>query len=118
MTVGGGIAAAQLISLAFIPLLTRLYGPTAFGVLGAYTAVVSIIMPLATLCYANAIVLPEDDHEVEALIKLAHRISWAGAFLALILVLAAGPIIAGLMNLDANPEILFLLPFSFIFSGM
>ena len=64
--VATGIAAAQAISLAFMPFLTRLYGPEAFGALAAFTAVVNIITPLATLGYANAIVMPETEEGATA----------------------------------------------------
>ncbi|MFD1960755.1 hypothetical protein ACFSHP_20310 [Novosphingobium panipatense] len=59
--VGGGIAVGQSISLAFTPFLTRLYGPQSFGVAAAFAAVVNIIIPIATLGYANAIVLPDEE---------------------------------------------------------
>ena len=59
--VGGGIAAAQAMALIFMPFLTRLYGPDAFGIAAAFAAIVNIITPLATMGYASAIVMPDSE---------------------------------------------------------
>src|SRR5690606_25432199 len=69
--VATGVAAAQAISLAFAPFLTRFYGPEAFGALAAFTALVTILTPLATLGFANAIVMPERDEDALAVIRLS-----------------------------------------------
>ena len=49
--VTSGNAGAQAITLASAPFITRLYGPEAFGVLGAYMAVVTIASPVVALAY-------------------------------------------------------------------
>ena len=41
LVVMSATAVAQLIGLGFAPILTRLYGPAEFGVLGTYTSVAS-----------------------------------------------------------------------------
>lgn len=53
LMVGGGIALAQAISLAFMPFLTRLYGPESFGIAASFAAVVNIITPISTMGYAS-----------------------------------------------------------------
>ncbi|QEH80272.1 oligosaccharide flippase family protein [Sphingomonas sp. C8-2] len=69
--VGGGIAAAQATTFAFTPLLTRLYGPEAFGMAAAFSAIANIAIPLASLGYANAIVMPENSEDAGAVIRLS-----------------------------------------------
>jgi O-antigen/teichoic acid export membrane protein len=59
--VASGTAGAQVITMAFAPLITRLYGPEAFGLLGTFVAILGIVTPLAALTYPIAIVLPKSD---------------------------------------------------------
>lgn len=63
----GGIAAGQAIALAFMPFLTRLYGPESFGIAAAFAAIVNIITLVATMGYVNAIVMPESDEDAAIL---------------------------------------------------
>lgn len=56
-----GAAGAQLITIAFTPLITRLYGPDAFGLAGAFVAFITVISQVASLAYPIAIVLPKID---------------------------------------------------------
>ena len=73
--VATGTAAAQAITLAFMPFLTRVYGSEAFGALAAFNAAVSISTPLATLGYVNAIVLPDTEEGATAVACLS--VVWA-----------------------------------------
>lgn len=42
--VATGTAGAQAITMAFAPIITRLYGPEAFGLLGTFMAILAIAM--------------------------------------------------------------------------
>ena len=44
--VATGTAGAQAISMAFAPLITRIYGPEAFGVLGTFMALLPVNFPV------------------------------------------------------------------------
>jgi len=61
----GGAAFAQLLGLAATPFLTRIYGPTAFGVAGLYLSTVALISSFASGRYDAAIILPEETHQGE-----------------------------------------------------
>ena len=63
----GGAALAQLIPLAAMPLISRLYTPADFGVLASILAAATILSPLATGRYELAIVLPPEDGTAEAI---------------------------------------------------
>jgi hypothetical protein len=69
--VAGGTATAQIIAIAFSPIIARLYGPEAFGILGVFMAAFAMITPLSGLTYGVAIVLPASDDEARALLKLS-----------------------------------------------
>ncbi|EIY4765806.1 oligosaccharide flippase family protein [Vibrio cholerae] len=57
----GGTAISQVLIIASLPILSRLYSPYDFGVLGAFTAYTSVLAPIACLCLASAILLPKQE---------------------------------------------------------
>lgn len=116
-SIGFGIAAAQGISLLFSPVLTRLYGPEAFGVLGAYTAVVNIVTPLATLGYANAVVIPTDDDRALAVARLSMASALVVAPLSLLAISLFEPHVARWTGLAAAPGFLYLIPVSLVLTA-
>lgn len=105
-----GIAAAQAISFAFMPFLTRLYGPEAYGALAAFMAVISIITPLATLGYANAIVMPASEEGATAVARLSLLSAAVVAPLALACVVLFKVRLAKWTGLESSPGLLYLIP--------
>ena len=61
--VASGTVAAEAITMVYSPVLTRMYGPEAFGLLGVFVALLSIMTPIAALTYPIAIVLADKDAE-------------------------------------------------------
>ncbi|MCB5175364.1 lipopolysaccharide biosynthesis protein [Microvirga lenta] len=98
----GGTAAAQLITLAFSPLITRLYGPEIFGVQGIFLAAVGLVLPFANLAYGASIVLPATDNEARALFRLSVLISLA--------VTALSTLVFGIFHRDIAEAIGFTAP--------
>lgn len=105
-----GIAAAQAISFAFMPFLTRLYGPEAYGALAAFMAMVGIITPLATLGYANAIVMPASEEGATAVARLSLLSAALVAPLALVLIILFKARLAKWTGLESSPNLLYLVP--------
>ncbi len=66
-----GTVAAQGLSYAARPILTRLYTPEAFGLLSFYLGVIAVLNTASTLRYEDAIVLPDDDDDGRALLRLS-----------------------------------------------
>ena len=114
LAVATGVAAAQAISLAFMPFLTRLYGPEAFGALAAFTAIINIITPLATLGYANAIVMPKTDEEANAVARLSLVSAAIISPIVLISVYVFQLQLAKLTGLEHQPNLLYLIPISLL----
>src|SRR5690554_3032782 len=75
ITLVSGTALAQIAGLFFIPFITRLYGPEAFGVLGYYSSLLSLLTPLAALCYPLALILPKRRSEALALFELSLKVA-------------------------------------------
>ncbi|MCU7310441.1 oligosaccharide flippase family protein [Escherichia albertii] len=108
-----GTAVAQLINFCFIPLITRLYGPESYGMMGSLMAFINIMIPIASLSFPIAIVLPKSDKTAIYIAYLSICIGLVGAGVLLIL-------IEGLEYLDGSfsqyPEwYILLLPFIMAF---
>lgn len=108
--VGGGIAAAQAISFAFMPFLTRLYTPEAYGIAAAFAAIASIITPLATMGYANAIVMPDNDKDAADIARLSILCGLIVAPASLLVIYLGKPWLANWAGMQQTPNILYLIP--------
>jgi O-antigen/teichoic acid export membrane protein len=61
----GGAAIGQVLTLGASPILSRLYAPDDFGVLGVFASITSIATMFAALRYEQAIPLAESDDEAK-----------------------------------------------------
>jgi O-antigen/teichoic acid export membrane protein len=113
-----GTAAAQVISMAFSPVVTRLYGPEAFGLLGTFTALVGVLTPIAALCYPIAIVLPKNDEDAKGIARLsAYSAAIVACLFTLLLWGAGGWVINSLKIFEIKDFIIFI-PFLVFFSAL
>lgn len=114
--VASGTAAAQIITIAFSPIITRLYGPEAFGILGTFTALLAILTPIAALSYPIAIVLPKSDRDALGLVKLSIKLGLlTSSFIAFLLLLAKEQLLA-LLNLGRVGDFIWFVPLAMLLS--
>lgn len=105
-----GTGAAHAITMAFAPIITRLYGPEAFGVLGTFNALLAVAAPIAALAYPIAVVLPGRDIEALGLLRLSGYIALVvSGFTALGLWLGAEILLEGL-SIEKLGAYIYLLP--------
>ncbi|HHD81525.1 MAG TPA: hypothetical protein ENK99_08095, partial [Campylobacterales bacterium] len=71
MTLMSGTLMAQIVSFGFIPILTRLYNPTEFGLYSLFFALATMIGMVSSGNYAQAIMLPKSDRDAQALVFLS-----------------------------------------------
>jgi O-antigen/teichoic acid export membrane protein len=116
LLVATGTAMAQLITVAFSPVITRLYGPEAFGLLGIFMSITHTLSPLAGLSYQNAIVLPNDDMEAIGLEKISKILSFILAFIVLIIIIFSGEFIISVFNAEKIGIFIYLVPLTIIFA--
>lgn len=116
--VASGTAGAQAITMAFSPIITRFYGPEAFGLLGTFTAILGIVMPIAALSYPIAIVLPKSDDDAKAIAKLSFRIAFVIALILSAILLIAGNEIAALLGMEAIASFMLLIPVAMFFNAL
>lgn len=115
--VASGTAGAQAIAIAFSPVITRLYGPEAFGLLGTFLALVALISPIAAFCYPIAIVLPKNDNEAIGIIRLSIILSLVLAVFLISVFLVAGDELMDLFGAGAVAAFAWLIPFNILLTG-
>ncbi|UJL45809.1 oligosaccharide flippase family protein [Virgibacillus sp. NKC19-16] len=113
-----GTAGAQAVTVALSPIITRLYGPEAFGVMGTFTALTQIIIPVAALTYPIAIVLPKSDKNAKSLIKLSLYITLTIATITTLILLFFNNTIVNVFQIEEIAPFLYLIPLVIIFAGV
>ena len=114
----GGTAFAQMIGLLCLPLLTRLYSPNDYSILGIYVAIVSIFAVISCFRFEIAIPIPEKDEEAKSLlfISLLSNI-FTILFLYLILLLVY-PLIKNLHIIRQLSIWIWFIPLGVFLSGL
>lgn len=85
LTLATGTGLAQLIAIILMPILSRLYTQEAFGLLTSYTAIVTLLSSFVTLKYDTALVLPKEDRNAYALLKLSNGLTLILTFLSVLI---------------------------------
>lgn len=115
-TVATGTAAAQVIVMVFAPLITRLYGPEAFGLQGVFASIVGLLTVVASLSYPTAIVLPRDDVDAIGLAKLSILVAGGICILTTIILALFGAEVLSLFNADDLNRFIYLIPVAMFIS--
>lgn len=76
-----GSVMAQIILSASTPLLTRLFAPASFGVAAIFNAAYALLIPLVTLKYDQAIILPKSHRSAAPIGALVMLIATASSLL-------------------------------------
>ncbi|WP_245922666.1 lipopolysaccharide biosynthesis protein [Alkalicoccus saliphilus] len=112
-----GTAFAQLITIAVVPILTRLYTPDAFGTLSIYTSVVAILTIFMTMKYEYAIVTADRRKEAVAVMYVILLILLSATVLLYIVIFLFGELLLGLFQIEKLGSIIWLIPISLVFLG-
>jgi len=86
---GGAAALSQLIVLATMPIASRLFDETAFGILGLMMGLANILVITNHFGFIDAIVATDSDDDADTLLQLIIGLCAAGAVLNVLLVLGA-----------------------------
>lgn len=114
----GGTAFAQALAVMASPILTRLYGPEAFGIAALFTSITGLIGVVACLRYEMAIMLPKKDETAANLLGLSLIIA---ASISILLVptiwIVRDPLLRLLNALELAPY-MWLVPLAVFLSGI
>lgn len=106
MRISGAVGLGQALAFLAAPLLTRLYGPEAFGHFAILNALVSILLPWALLRFNWALPLPQEDAAARDLLALCVLIVVGAAPLFAGLGLLAQPWLAGWLSMTVGDIVL------------
>lgn len=109
-TVASGAAVSQAIAMAFSPLITRLYGPEAYGLQGIFASLLGMIVVVAGLGYPTSIVLPRSDADALGLARLSIYISVVVSSLSAVALFFFGTGLLKLLNAEKISAFIYLLP--------
>lgn len=111
-----GPVVSQTLSVLLSPILTRIYGPEAHGALGVFLSVLSILVPISSLSYTYAIILPRRDVDGLKIWRFVHIFAFIISLLSLLLIGFWQAPLARLLKIEAYGQMLYWLPLTLFFS--
>lgn len=115
LTLVSGTALAQVLSILAAPILSRLYGPEDFGLLGLFISITSIIGIIACLRYELTIMLPESEEEAANLLGLSLLMTFIISILTVPLIWFGKPFLLAILKTpQLNPYLWLVPPFVFV----
>lgn len=117
-TVAGGTFFSQIIPLAILPILTRLYSPEEFGTLALYIAFFSILSVVVTGRYEMAIMLPKKEKDAISLFQISFLFSFIFSIFFLLVILFNSESIMSFLKINSSVAWLYFLPFSIFLAGL
>ncbi|MGD0342141.1 MAG: oligosaccharide flippase family protein [Bacteroidales bacterium] len=118
LTLFSGTVIAQLIGLAFLPLLTRLFTPEEFGVFYIFLTTASILSIIATGGYEKSLVLPASENDAGQLLIFSILLSVAVTAISFLILLFLGKWGDQFFQTGHSRLILWLIPVYSLFFGV
>lgn len=104
-----GAALAHVVTFAAAPVITRLYGPDAYGVAAGFSALYLVFAAIAALRYDYAVILPERDDDARTAFSLCFWLILLSS-IALALGIGAGWIASPWVRAQPVAPLLYLVP--------
>ncbi len=111
-----GMLVAQVYAILAVPVITRLYYPEDYGVLGIFNAFSGAIFVIAAFRYEKAIIIASDE-EVPSLLRLSAVFILVVSLLFYSVLLIGGEGILILLGVEGYPEFRYFLPISIFLNG-
>ncbi|WP_175477773.1 lipopolysaccharide biosynthesis protein [Halobacillus alkaliphilus] len=118
MIVASGTAIAQLLSIILLPIITRLYGPEAYGLMGTFIAIITIFTPIAALTLPIAIVIPKSDREARHIVSVCIRITIFIVLIFFAFIVIFHDNIIRILNAEKISYFIFLVPVTILLTGL
>jgi len=113
-----GTVLSQVLPILAAPLLSRIYSPSDYGLLGLYISVTGLVTMFGTLQYSSAIVIAQDDDEVRGLIKLCLQILVIFSGISILAIFLFHNVIGTYFKSDQLTNWLWMAPFSIFLNGL
>lgn len=112
-----GTVVAQIITLAALPLLTRIYSPEDFSLLAVFSAVLGLVAVVSCFRFNIAIPLPVEDDIAANLLVLSLLAALLVSSLAAIVVVLAPAEISSMLGQPGIAPYLWLVPIGILFAA-
>jgi lipopolysaccharide exporter len=106
LRISGAVGLAQVLVFAVGPLITRQYSPEAFGHFALFGAMVTVLVPLASLRYEWALPLPAEDSSALDLLALCVVVVTTFSLAVASLALVLWPIVIAWTNIGVTETML------------
>lgn len=101
-----GNVLAQAVTYLTIPIITRLFPPSAFGVFALFFSLASILISVSNLRYNAAILVCKEEHEADAVALLCLFVTCGISLAVFLWMTFAGRLTPGLSSLPAGAPVL------------
>ena len=118
ITLVTGTTFAQIITILFSPIITRFYGPEAFGLLAIFTAITGIFSVILCLRYELAIMLPKSHEEAANVFGLSLFIMVLISILSVPILIFSQNYIEHFLKVSQLGPFFWLLPLSIFLTGL
>jgi len=118
LTLVTGTTISQIITILAAPIITRLYGPEAYGLLAIFTSITSLLAVVICLRYELAIMLPKSDEEAANVFGLCILLTFAISILSIPLVTFFQTSLEVILKSSQIGNYFWLIPPSIFLSGM
>jgi O-antigen/teichoic acid export membrane protein len=114
-TLGGANVLALCISLVAVPVLSRLYAPRDYGAFAVVTTIGSLVAPLASLAYQDAIILSATNVAAINLVALCLTFAMLSATISAGLLISCASSLTAWLQFTEHPRVLlFAVPAIFL----
>lgn len=118
LVLASGAALANVITLLFSLLITRIYSPEEYGYLGVFTSAIYMFAPAVALTLPMAIVLAKRDAEAWAVAKLSLAVASILSALGLLLILIFEADVLKLLNAESLQGFGWLIPVAVLIAAI
>lgn len=118
LTMVTGSSISQILPILAAPVLARIYSPADYGKVGVFISTSLIFSIISTLQYSNAFLLPREETDFYALVKLCFRNVLITTAATLLLMVIIKGYLANLLKAKDIENVFLLLPISMGMSGI
>jgi len=113
-----GTGLAQVVLFALAPVITRLFSPHDFGILGSFNAVLAFIAAGVTFQYSEALMLPKKDSDAANVFAVSVIFAIMITLAGIVVVSVFSNKFLSILNATEKPFLLWLLPIGVFLNGM
>jgi O-antigen/teichoic acid export membrane protein len=118
ITLVGGNMLAQIITIAFVPVITRIYTPESFGQFSSMLAISVVLAAVSSLRYTAAIQLPHDSAKSDALTVLCTALVIAFSLIVTITIFVFDDDVIKYFSLQNQAYAIYFLPIMVLITGL